>query len=193
MTLRKVLNVGGGSKAIPIPAIYGDWEHLLLDINPAGNPDLCRDARDLTSLPAGQFDAVYCSHNLEHYYLHDIGTVLRGFAHVLRADGFADIRVPDVAAVMSQVVAADLDIGDVLYTGPSGPITVHDVLYGYSKELEGGNPFYAHKTGFTENTLTRALQASHFAHVFISKHDFQLDALAFLQPPGAWQRQLFGL
>lgn len=190
---RKVLNVGGGNKTIPIPAIYGGWEHVLLDINPAGHPDICCDARELVSLPTGQFDAVYCSHNLEHYFSHDVGTVLRGFAHVLRGDGFADIRVPDIAAVMRHAVASDLDVGDTLYTGPSGPVTVHDVLYGYAKELETGNAFYAHKTGFTENTLTRALHASRFAHVFIAKHDFQIDAIAFLQPPDPWQRQVFGL
>ena len=67
----RVLNVGGASKTIPIPPHYAGWEHLLLDIDPRGEPDIVCDARELTSLPPAQFDAVYCSHNLEHYYRYD--------------------------------------------------------------------------------------------------------------------------
>lgn len=70
--IRKVLNVGGNSKAIPLPPQYTNWEHILLDIDPKGNPDLVCDARNLMSLPESQFDSVYCSHNLEHYYPHDV-------------------------------------------------------------------------------------------------------------------------
>ena len=62
----RVLNVGGASKQIPIPAYFNGWEHLLLDVDPRGSPDIVCDARLLTTLPAGQFDAIYCSHNLEH-------------------------------------------------------------------------------------------------------------------------------
>jgi len=32
--MKKVLNVGGGSKNIPIPPLYSGWEHVLLDIDP---------------------------------------------------------------------------------------------------------------------------------------------------------------
>ena len=75
-TNRRVLNVGGYNKAVRIPAHYDGWEHLLLDIDPHGNPDIVCDARELTSLEPHMFDAVYCSHNLEHYYSHDIRKVL---------------------------------------------------------------------------------------------------------------------
>src|SRR6516164_8820387 len=93
---RSMLNVGGGSKNIPIPAYFDGWEHILLDIDPAGNPDIVCDARELLSLAPLQFDAVYCSHNLEHYYKHETAAVLRGFLHILKMDGFAEIRVPDM-------------------------------------------------------------------------------------------------
>jgi len=59
--MKKVLNVGGNSKAIPLPPEYAGWDHLLLDIDPKGNPDVVCDARELMTLPAAQFDAVYCS------------------------------------------------------------------------------------------------------------------------------------
>jgi predicted SAM-dependent methyltransferase len=116
----RVLNVGGSSKAIPIPAHYSGWGHLLLDIDPTGNPDIVWDARALDMLNPAQFDAVYCSHNLEHYYKHDGAKVLRGFLHVLKPDGFADIRVPDLRCVLRKFVADDMDLEDVLYTAPGG-------------------------------------------------------------------------
>src|SRR5438270_2089285 len=101
---RRVLNVGGGSKTTPIPPYYGDWEHVLLDVDPRGRPDIVCDARNLQFLQGGQFDAVYCSHNLEHYHRHDGAKVLRGFHHVLKADGFAEIKVPDLESVIQRIV-----------------------------------------------------------------------------------------
>src|SRR5438045_1858589 len=92
----RVLNVGGGSKEIPLPPHYADWEHVLLDIDPTAKPDVVCDARGLSALPAAEYDAIYCSHNLEHYYKHDGIKVLRGFMHVLKPNGFAEIRVPDI-------------------------------------------------------------------------------------------------
>jgi hypothetical protein len=35
----RVLNVGGGSKDIPLPLHYANWRHDLLDIDPKGKPD----------------------------------------------------------------------------------------------------------------------------------------------------------
>jgi hypothetical protein len=50
MELKNVLNVGGNSKAIPLPPHYAEFEHLLLDIDPKGSPDIVCDARMLTTL-----------------------------------------------------------------------------------------------------------------------------------------------
>ncbi len=164
----RVLNVGGGSKSIPIPSHYLDWEHVLLDIDPRENPDLVCDARELTTLAADQFDAIYCSHNLEHYGQHECPRVLRGFLHLLRDNGFAEIRVPDLGALMRHVVKTGMDIEDVLYTSPVGPITPRDVLYGYGAEIErSGQDFYAHKTGFTEKSLLRMLEQAGFEETML--------------------------
>jgi predicted SAM-dependent methyltransferase len=81
-TRRRVLNVGGYSKAIGIPAHYDGWEHLLLDVDPKSKADFICDARQLNRLEPQMFDAVYCSHNLEHYCAHDIQRVLTGFLHM---------------------------------------------------------------------------------------------------------------
>ncbi|HXX85445.1 MAG TPA: class I SAM-dependent methyltransferase [Casimicrobiaceae bacterium] len=179
---QRVLNVGGNSKNIPIPAYFDGWEHVLLDIDPTGNPDIVCDARKLSTLRPAQFDAVYCSHNLEHYHKHEGIVVLQGFLHVLKADGFAEIRVPDLESVMKAVVERDLDVEDTLYVSPVGSMTVRDVIYGWSVEIErSGVDFFAHKTGFTATSLRSVLLRAGFLTVlpFVARESFELRALAF--------------
>jgi len=193
---RRVLNVGGGSKSIAIPAHYDGWDHLLLDIDPKVNPDVLCDARELTALEPASFDAVYCSHNLEHYYPHDGARVLQGFKHVLNSAGFAEIRVPDIASVMRACVERNMDVNDVLYMSPGGPISARDVLYGWEKQIrDSGNDFYAHKTGFTAKALTATLERAGFRPIFVAEvpQAFELCALAFAGDPQPWQKAVFGL
>jgi len=193
---RRVLNVGGANKATPIPPHYEGWDHLLLDIDPRGEPDIVCDARELRSLGESRFDAIYCSHNLEHYYRHDVLKVLAGMHHVLRDDGFVEIRVPDLNGVIQHVLEKRMELTDVLYDSPAGPITVLDVIYGFDKEIEAtGNDFYAHKTGFSPEVLHRTLSASGFeaVHVFIAREAFEVRAFAFKTPPSAANLGLLGL
>lgn len=174
-----VLNVGGGSKRIAIPAHFDDWDHVLLDIKAAPGVDLACDARELGRLPQSAFEAVYCSHNLEHYYRHEVPEVLAGFLHVLAEDGFCEIRVPDLHTVF-QMVLDGLDLEGELYVSPMGPIAPLDVVYGNSHQIErSGEPYYAHKTGFTKASLERALRAAGFAEVFVVRmQDYELRAVA---------------
>lgn len=192
--MRKVLNVGGNSKTLPLPAQYDGWEHVLLDIDPKGKPDIVCDARELATLPGASYDSVYCSHNLEHYHRHDGLKVLAGFVHVLKADGFAFISVPDVGALMRTAVEKSLDIDDFLYHSPAGPITVRDVIYGYGVEIErSGNDFYAHKTGFTQKSLQSFLIAAGFPWVFMGTGHLEVSAVAFTQEPCEYAQKLFNL
>lgn len=191
----KVLNVGGGSKTTPIPEYFYGWKHDLLDIDARGNPDLVSDARELGSLEAGQYDAIYCSHNLEHYYRHDGRKVLRGFVHILKDEGFAEIRVPDIAQVMVALQERNLDPDEVLYESAAGPISAHDVIYGLQSEIvNSGQDFYAHKTGFTPKSLMKFLSDSGFRHIFLAEGvELAVHALAFKTEPTEWQRNLLGL
>ncbi|MCA2658868.1 MAG: class I SAM-dependent methyltransferase [Microcystis sp. M049S2] len=192
--MKKVLNVGGNSKAIPLPPQYSEFEHLLLDIDPKGSPDIVCDARNLTTLESGQFDAVYCSHNLEHYYRHDVQRVLAGFLHVLKDGGFAHIRVPDIQELMRITIDRGLDIDDVLYQSPAGLIMVLDVLYGYSVEIERSKKdFFAHKTGFTHKSLLKALQKAGFSKIYSAARNLEVSALAFKVAPDHDTRLLFNL
>jgi SAM-dependent methyltransferase len=191
---KKVLNVGGNSKKIAIPKYFAGWTHELLDIDPRGKPDIVCDARKLTTLAPGSYDAVYCSHNLEHYFAHEVPKVLAGFRHVLKPDGFAEIRVPDVAQLMRTVAEKDLDLLDVIYQSPAGPVRVRDVLYGFGPEIErSGRDFYAHKTGFSPNSLALALRESAFPQHVVLRGNLEIRAYAFKQKPAMQQLEALGL
>lgn len=174
----RVLNVGGGANR-ELPPHYAGWDQDLLDINPECQPDICLDAKRLKELQGGTYDAVFCSHNLEHFYKHEVPVVLEGFLHVLNDDGFAEISVPSLPSMIRNMQANSLDIGDVWYRTPSGAaITFHDVLYGWDHAMANGNLFYAHKCGFTVHSLGEALLKSGFMGVEIGEDNFNIVAKA---------------
>lgn len=183
---KRVLNVGGNNKEASIPSVYDGWLNVVLDIDPTGRPDVVCDARDLVSLSPHAYESIYCSHNLEHYFRHDVAKVLAGFMHVLKEDGFVYIRVPDMGQLMQQVVRDGLDIDDFLYSSPMGPITVRDVIYGHAGEIESsGSDFYAHKTGFTPKSLIAALVNAGFPFLYMATDYLEVTAFAFIKEPSA--------
>jgi len=192
-----LLNVGAGSKHKEIPSHYTGWEHRRLDIDPGCGADIVCDARELRErVPPASCDAVYCSHNLEHYYPHDGERVLLGFVHVLKPDGFAEIRVPDIGEVLRAVASRGLDLEDELYASPAGPIRVLDVVYGWQEEIaRSSKEFYAHKTGFTAKSMARALSQAGFATAFLvpPMAMYELRVFAFRQAPTEVQRRLLGI
>ena len=137
----------------------------------------------MRKLKAAQYDAVYSSHNLEHFYRHDVPVVLGGFQHVLKATGFAHISVPDVMALMEAVVKGVVDIEDTWYKVPGSSISFHDGLYGWNKVMANGNLYYAHKCGFSEKSLGKALRAAGFKSVHVAKDGMNLHAFAFKAKP----------
>ena len=177
----RVLNIGGG--AIPMPPFYEHWERVVLDIDRNTRPDVLMDARNMGRLPAGEFDAVYSSHCLEHFYEHEIPGILAGFVHVLTDNGFADIRVPDLASAIRYAFDKGLDLTDALYQSPAGPIRLADMLWGHQPQIKAsGQPYMAHRWGFTRATLGTALKA-HFDTVWIAAARLELQAFAFKAKP----------
>jgi len=85
---------------------------------------------------------------------------------------------------------------DELYVSPAGPITVLDVIYGWSREIESsGRDFFAHKTGFTGGTLTVTLQRAGFKEVWRAPPlaDYEVRTIAFKQASTPGQRTLLGI
>jgi hypothetical protein len=192
---KKFLNVGGHKKSHPVPSCFNGWRHDLLDIDPDVMPDILCDAREIWKMEPRQYDAVYCSHNLEHFHWHDVQKVLKGFSLVLKKDGFAYIRVPDLLGVMRYVAENNLDLTDPLYTAINGyPMAALDVIYGWRKQVESsGADFFCHKTGFSLATLVAVLKENRFKFVYSRKSSLELSAIAFMLPPGHEITALLGL
>lgn len=192
--MKRLLNVGGGSKSVQLPPEYAGFEQVLLDIDPTGYPDIVLDGRKLNELPAAGYDAIYCSHNLEHYFRHDVPKVLQGFWHVLKPGGFAQIRVPDLMELMRKVLQGNMDLEDTLYVSPAGPIAPIDVLYGLGRQIEAsGVDFFAHKTGFSAQSLTRAVEKAGFSPNFAKVGDLEINLIAFKGTPDPEHLRLFGI
>ena len=191
---RRVLNVGGQSRGIQLPTPYGTFEQVLLDLDPSVGADIVLDVRELTTLAPQQFDAVYCSHNLEHVRQHEVPVVLAGFRHVLKPGGLAHIIVPDLQELMLACVQQGIDLDGLLYESPMGPITPLDVLYGHGGLIaQSGQDFYAHRTGFSRRTLANVVEASGFSPMFCQQGNLELNMITFNGDPDPELAALFGL
>jgi len=185
-----LLNVGSANSK-DVPAIYRRWDQHSLDIDPDVKPDIVCDARDMLRLPPAKYDAVYCSHCLEHFHRHELPRVLAGFAHVLKPSGFTHVIVPNMQAVVEAMVGHD--IHDTFYVSAGGPITFHDVIYGWGRQVAGGNSYYCHKTGFTEKSLAKVLRADFSTVMTAADHLGNLYAFGFKQKPTRERMRSLGL
>lgn len=193
---KRVLNVGGDSKATPLPPHFAGWQHDLLDIRPGPDVDLVMDARELGQHTPGVYDAVFCSHNLEHYYRHDVYKVLAGFQHVLKPDGFVHIIVPDLHYVLERMIKLGLDLDDTCYQAQVGPIKFRDIVYGYGPEIEStGEPHYAHKTGFSPKIMEKVLLQAGFEWMAVGDIPQRYEVLAYasVKEPSEATLQMLGL
>ena len=161
----KVLNAGCGGS--PVHRMFDGWEEVRLDIDPAVKPDITCDILDseYVSYRLGAFDAVYCSHVLEHLAFNEVPAVLNNFHLVLRDGGFLCIGVPNLQKIAIEISQGNLE--GVLYESPAGPVSAIDCVYGFRPFIKLGNSYYAHKTGFTPQTLADKLKAAGFGDISV--------------------------
>jgi SAM-dependent methyltransferase len=196
-TMRRFLHVGCGpkQKKQTTPGFdSSDWQEVRVDIDKAVSPDIIGTMLDMSSVPSGSMDAVYSSHNIEHLYSHEVPIALAEFKRVLKPDGFAVITCPDLQSVCA-LVAAD-KLMDTAYNSPAGPITPLDILYGHRPQIAAGNLYMAHKCGFTQKTLAKALLDADFANIVGKKRahpKYDLWALATLAPLEKTRLRALGL
>ena len=161
--MKRVLHVGCGPSRIADRHPYfrpPEWAEVRLDIDPRCKPDIVASITDMAAVPAGSFDAVFSSHNLEHLYAHDAMTALQEFRRVLGPGGFALIVTPDLKSIAEAIVSSGAETP--VYDSPAGRITPVDMLYGHRGAVAVGNEFMAHRYGFTNETLFRWLLRAGF-------------------------------
>ncbi len=180
--VKRILNAGSGPLSArrlrPLLSMDG-WEEVRLDIDPGVKPDVVGSINELDRyFPPESFDAIVCSHVLEHLYAHEIYPTLQKFRTILNPTGYALVMCPDLEAVAAHVV--EKGINSVAYMSPAGPIRGLDMIYGHARSIEQGRHHMAHRTGFTADRLGHLLLQAGFADVNVrSSEYFELVALAF--------------
>ncbi len=180
---RLVLNVGCGPLVGgKLPAYFDDWKVLRVDVDPAVEPDIVADLIDLSSIADGSIDAVWAAHCVEHLYEHQVLIALKEFRRVLRDDGFACLVVPDLQTVANYVAADKLH--EPLYRSAAGPVTPHDILFGFGAAIADGRVSMAHRCGFTPGMLDKVFRQLPFAEVVLRRRgaQFELVAVARVMP-----------
>jgi SAM-dependent methyltransferase len=172
-----LVNLGSGPRENPsIPDYFKDWKHLRVDVDSGVEPDILADLTDLSAVPDGYADCVWASHCLEHLYEHQVMTALSEFRRVVRDDGFVCIIVPDLQAVANYVAADRMH--EPLYDSPAGPITPHDIFFGFGPAIASGRTSMAHKCGFTPSALQRYFERMSFGEVALRRREKALELVA---------------
>ncbi len=179
---RNVLHTGCGTystqKLHPIFGGHG-WHETRLDIDGSVRPDIVCSVHDMTAfVPSGAYDAIWSSHHIEHLHAHEVPLAFKEICRVLKADGFALLRCPDLESVAETLLRDGPD--HTAYLSPAGPISALDMLYGHGASIADGKMAMRHHTGFTADRLGRLLIDAGFAEVHTKRStDFDLWAVAF--------------
>ena len=183
--MKTFLNVGCGPKSeFQIKGFDNDdWEEIRFDIDEDVNPDIVGTLTDMSLVETASVDAVYSAYNIDHIYAHEVPIALGEFFRVLKDDGIAFIRCPDIQSVCEAVVQDKLI--DIFYETEDGQkISPLDILLGNREELAFGNEYMAKKCGFTYSVLNKALSEAGFKARYGGRMAFngaELSLVAFKQ------------
>lgn len=183
---KALLHVGCGPVTMERIALPGfqtvGWREFRFDADASVSPDIVGTMTDMSAVSDGFADAIYSSHNIEHLYPHEVAIALAEFHRVLKPAGFLVVTCPDLQSVCRLIVEDKLD--HAAYDSPAGPIAPLDMLYGHRPQMEAGNLYMAHHSGFTLSTLRAALTQAGFSIVkgLQRENTFDLWALASKMP-----------
>lgn len=178
---RSFINAGSGPKNNSrYPTFFRTWRQIRVDLDPETKPDVLASIADLSAIPDGSVDAVWSAHCVEHLFAHEVPSALAEFRRVLRRTGFACIVIPDLQAIAEWIATDRLQ--ETIYQSASGPVTAHDMIWGFGRALAAGNLQMAHRCGFTPTPFMRILTEAGFAEVLLRrKSSLELVALALHQ------------
>lgn len=184
-----MLNAGSGAVgAGKLPAYFQGWRQIRVDIDPLTEPDVVASVADLSAVPDGSVDAVWCSHCVEHLFAHEVSLALAEFRRVIVATGFACIIVPDLQSIASWISADRLH--ETVYESAAGPVTAHDMLWGYGPAIAQGNAAMAHRSGFTPTIFLNRLNGAGFGEIVLRRRDnLELVAIALRENTGSATRR----
>jgi len=178
-----LLNAGSGaSENASIPAFFDSWRQIRVDVNPAARPDILASIVDLSAVTDQAVQAVWSSHCIEHLFAHEVPQALAEFHRVLSDTGFACIVVPDLQAIAHWIATDRLH--EPIYESAAGPVTAHDMMWGFGPAIAAGEVAMAHRCGFTPTVFLQRLSEAGFAEIVLRRRsNLELVALALRSVP----------
>lgn len=153
-----------------------EWDWVRADPDPSVKPDIQTFLHELKEIAPASMEAVWAPHVLHRLYPHIVEAMLQKAYRALKDEGVLIISVPD--AQLAATYLANNQPAEVLYKSPAGEVTAHDVLFGFAKNIERGMHQFAHRTGFTCESLGAALRNAGFSSIAIRSEEFDLHAVA---------------
>lgn len=156
--MKIVLNLGAGQTPLQSQtSFFQGWNEIRVDLAEQ-SPHLVDDIRTLANVPNEYADAIWACHVVEHIHWHDLPMTFQNIMRVLKSDGIAVIRVPDLGSIADKIQNG---LNDKLYQIGDRIFTPMDIIYGhrdYFGDNERVNYATCHKIGFTEKSLTDLLR-----------------------------------
>lgn len=185
---RVFLNAGSGGPSPRVPKFFRGWKQIRIDIDPAVAPDLVASITDISAIPDAAADAIWAAHCVEHLFAYEVPLALREFHRVLRKTGFICIVVPDIQTVAHWI--AEDRLRETIYKSAAGPVTAHDVMWGFEAAISRGSVAMAHHCGFTPTVLLDYLSGAGFEEILLRrKSNLELVALALPRSSGNSKRR----
>ncbi len=180
-----LLNAGSGESTHGnLPAYFKGWRQIRVDVNDAVAPDVVASVTDLSVIADGSVDAVWSAHCVEHLYAHEVPTALQEFRRVLNDTGFACIIVPDLQSIAEYIANDRLD--EAIYESSAGPVTAHDMIWGFGAAIARGETAMAHRCGFTPTVFLNCLKQAEFGEIALRRRsNLELAAIALKHDSGS--------
>ena len=178
---RVFLNAGCGSPDDSrLPPLFRRWQQIRVDVDPGLKPDVVANIADLSAIPDRAVDAVWSAHCVEHLFAHEVPRALAEFRRVLCDDGFACIIVPDLQAIAHWIASDRLHV--TIYQSAAGPVTAHDMMWGFGQAIARGKTTMAHHCGFTPTLFLRCLSEAGFTEIVLRRRRSSLELAALALP-----------
>jgi hypothetical protein len=143
---------------------------------------------DLSAIPDGSIDAIWSTHCMEHLFSHEVPLALAEFRRVLADTGFACIIVPDLQAIAEWISGDRLH--EAIYESAAGPVTAHDMIWGFGPAIAHGDLAMAHRCGFTPTLFLERLNAAGFPEIVLRRRsNLELGALVLAQMSSSSERR----
>lgn len=187
---KKFLHIGCGPKRKDrTTKVFNsdEWEEVTFDIDPNCKPDIIGSMTDLSMVEDNSYDALYSSHNIEHLFIHEAVEASNEFYRIIKDGGYIMIVCPDIISTCEAIVEKG-PLEPLYYLRNSNNeidkrlfVSGIDILYGWRQAIQAGNHYMAHKSAYSEKSLTNIfLQAGFNKIVSTSRKGFyDINLIAF--------------